>query len=83
MALIADLPLVPVEPAVVEIVETYIKRTVIPSDPVGDAQLGWIVRIGQRKGVPTPLTRAVIGQIHKIETGARSLDRENMRELGE
>ena len=37
LALIADLPLVPVEPAVVEIMETYIERTVMPSDPAGDA----------------------------------------------
>lgn len=47
-----------------------------------DAQLGWIVRIGKRVGVPTPLTAAVIHQIHQIESGVRSLDRENMRELG-
>ena len=37
LGLIASLPLVPVEPAVVEIMETYIKRTVMPSDPAGDA----------------------------------------------
>ncbi|MGD2122998.1 MAG: 2-dehydropantoate 2-reductase [Gemmatimonadota bacterium] len=47
-----------------------------------DAQLGWIVRLGARKGVPTPLTQGVIQQIHEIESGARALDRENMRELG-
>jgi hypothetical protein len=37
LALIANLPLVPVEPAVVEIMETYIKPTVMSSDPAGDA----------------------------------------------
>jgi 2-dehydropantoate 2-reductase len=47
-----------------------------------DAQLGWIVRIGERVGVPTPLTQAVIHKIHQIESGVRPLDRESMRELG-
>jgi hypothetical protein len=37
LALISGLPLVPVEQAVVEIMETYIGRTVMPSDPAGDA----------------------------------------------
>ena len=37
LALIANLPLVPVELAVVEIMETYVERTVMPSDPAGDA----------------------------------------------
>ena len=46
-----------------------------------DAQLGWIVRIGKKVGVPTPLTEAVIHQIHEIESGVRPLDRENMGEL--
>lgn len=35
--LIADLPLIPVEPAVVEIVRTYMARSVMPRDPAGDA----------------------------------------------
>jgi len=48
-----------------------------------DAQLGWIVRIGEQVGVPTPLTQAVISQIHEIESGDRPLARENMQELGE
>ena len=47
-----------------------------------EAQLGWIVRIGGQEGVPTPLTRAVIDQIRQIETGARAMGRENLRELG-
>lgn len=37
LRLIEDLPLVPVEPAVSEIVRTYIVRRVMPRDPVGDA----------------------------------------------
>ena len=47
-----------------------------------DAQLGWIVRIGEQKGVPTPLTRAVMDQIRQIESGARTLGRDNLWELG-
>ena len=37
LRLIEPLPLVPIEPAVAEIVETYVAREVMPSDPVGDA----------------------------------------------
>jgi predicted nucleic acid-binding protein len=37
LRLIEHLPLVPVEPAVAEIVRTYVARQVMPSDPVGDA----------------------------------------------
>jgi 2-dehydropantoate 2-reductase len=47
-----------------------------------DAQLGWIVRIGGKVGVQTPLTQAVVRQIHEIESGVRPLARENIRELG-
>jgi len=46
-----------------------------------DAQLGWVVRIGGRVGVPTPLTGAVIRQIHQIESGERSQSWENLEEL--
>src|SRR5579872_147595 len=35
--LISDLPLLPVEDAIAEIVEAYIKHKVMPNDPVGDA----------------------------------------------
>ncbi|HST22155.1 MAG TPA: type II toxin-antitoxin system VapC family toxin [Blastocatellia bacterium] len=35
--LISNLPLLPVEPAIAEIVEAYIQHKVMPSDPVGDA----------------------------------------------
>ena len=37
LALLADVRLVPVEPAIIEIVETYIQRMVMPRDPTGDA----------------------------------------------
>lgn len=37
LRLIEHLPLVPIEPAVTEIVQTYITHKVMPDDPVGDA----------------------------------------------
>jgi predicted nucleic acid-binding protein len=37
LRLIASLPLLAVEPAVLEIVQTYIRRRVMPRNPVGDA----------------------------------------------
>jgi predicted nucleic acid-binding protein len=37
LALLAAIRLVPVEPAIIEIVETYIQRMVMPRDPAGDA----------------------------------------------
>lgn len=37
LRLIEDLPLVPVEPEVTEIVQTYIARKVMPDNPIGDA----------------------------------------------
>ena len=37
MALLTEVPFVPVEPTIVEIVETYIQRMVMPYDPTGDA----------------------------------------------
>ncbi len=37
LALLAEVPLTPVEPAIVEIVEAYIQRLVMPRDPTGDA----------------------------------------------
>jgi predicted nucleic acid-binding protein len=37
LTLLADLPLVPIEPAVVEIVQTYIQHKLMPGDPGGDA----------------------------------------------
>jgi predicted nucleic acid-binding protein len=37
LALVATLPLLPIEPAVVEIVQAYIKHQVMPLDPAGDA----------------------------------------------
>jgi 2-dehydropantoate 2-reductase len=46
-----------------------------------DAQLGWIVKTGRKRGVPTPLTEIVIRQIHEIESGARPLAWDNLEEL--
>jgi 2-dehydropantoate 2-reductase len=46
-----------------------------------DAQLGWVVRIGRKVGVPTLLTGAVIRKIHQIESGERSQSWENLEEL--
>jgi predicted nucleic acid-binding protein len=37
LALVRDLPLLPVEEAIAEIVETYIRLKVMPADPAGDA----------------------------------------------
>jgi predicted nucleic acid-binding protein len=37
LALLTEVPFVPVEPTIIEIVETYIQRMVMPSDPTGDA----------------------------------------------
>jgi predicted nucleic acid-binding protein len=37
LALLADIRLVPVAPAIIEIVETDIQRMVMPRDPTGDA----------------------------------------------
>jgi predicted nucleic acid-binding protein len=37
LALLIDISLVPVEPAIIEIVETYIQRMVMPRDPTVDA----------------------------------------------
>ena len=37
LALVRDLPLLPMEPAIVEIVQTYIQHKVMPADPGGDA----------------------------------------------
>ena len=37
LELVNDLPLVPVEPAIAEIVRAYIQHKVMPDDPVGDA----------------------------------------------
>jgi predicted nucleic acid-binding protein len=37
LALLTEVPFVPVEPIIIEIVETYIQRMVMPHDPTGDA----------------------------------------------
>lgn len=46
-----------------------------------DAQLGWVVRFGERLGVPTPLTARLIEVVHDIEDGRRDLGRANLGEL--
>jgi len=43
-----------------------------------DAQLGAVVRLGKEVGVPTPLTEALIRQVHEIENGERSQRWENL-----
>lgn len=37
LALVADLPLLPIEPAIAEIVEAYVRHKLMPADPGGDA----------------------------------------------
>jgi len=37
LALISSLPLVPLDSAVAEIVETYMEHSIMPKDPLGDA----------------------------------------------
>jgi predicted nucleic acid-binding protein len=37
IALLDDVPFVPIEPAIQDIVETYIQHRLMPNDPVGDA----------------------------------------------
>ncbi len=37
LELVNDLPLIPVEPSITEIVQTYIQHKVMPVDPLGDA----------------------------------------------
>jgi len=37
LALVGGLPVLPVEPAIIEIVRTYIEHRVMPADPAGDA----------------------------------------------
>lgn len=37
LALVRDLPLLPIEPPILEIVETYVRYRLMPADPGGDA----------------------------------------------
>jgi predicted nucleic acid-binding protein len=37
LSLIRDLPVLPIEPAILEIVEVYIRHKIMPTDPGGDA----------------------------------------------
>ena len=43
-----------------------------------DAQLGPVVAIGARHGVPTPVTAAIVARIHAIEEGRRPLALANL-----
>lgn len=46
-----------------------------------DAQLGPIVTIGEKLGIPTPLTAKTISMIHEIEEGLRPQQLSNLDEL--
>lgn len=46
-----------------------------------DAQLGPIVRHGERAGVPTPLTQRLIELVHGVERGERDLGLHNLDDL--
>jgi hypothetical protein len=37
LTLLAPLPVLGIEPSVIDIVQTYVRRRVMPADPVGDA----------------------------------------------
>ena len=37
LSLLERVPVIPIEPPVLEIVETYVRRSVMPADPTGDA----------------------------------------------
>ena len=46
-----------------------------------DAQLGIVVSLGAERGVPAPLTAAVVKQIHEIERGTRPQVMDNLAEI--
>jgi 2-dehydropantoate 2-reductase len=46
-----------------------------------DFTLAYVVREGEKLGIPTPLCRKVLNMIHELETGARKLSLENYNEL--
>lgn len=47
------------------------------------AQLGPIIEAGERNGVPVPLTSRLVAMIQQIETGQRSLARDNLAALAD
>jgi len=47
-----------------------------------DFTLGYVVREGERMGLPVPLCRRVFAMIHELESGKRHLDIENYSNLG-
>lgn len=46
-----------------------------------DAQLGVVVALAERAGLPTPLLRGIIARIHAIENGTRGQSRDLLDEL--
>ncbi len=46
-----------------------------------DAQLGIVVRLGEERGVPTPLTTRLVALIHDIERGVRAQSLETLDAL--
>jgi 2-dehydropantoate 2-reductase len=46
-----------------------------------DFTLAYVVREGEKLGIPTPLCRKVLEMIHELETGARKLSAQNYAEL--
>jgi len=46
-----------------------------------EAQLGPIIKVGQKNGVATPLTARLVAMVLEIETGKRPLAAENLEEL--
>lgn len=51
----------------------------IPTE--ADFTLGYVVREGENRGVPTPLCRKVLELIQELQSGARKLSEENYAEL--
>ena len=46
-----------------------------------DSQLGIVAAKGRRLGIATPLLDHVIAMIHDLESGRRSMGRDNLEEL--
>jgi 2-dehydropantoate 2-reductase len=46
-----------------------------------DFTLGYVVREGEKRGIPTPLCSKVLDMIHGLESGTRKLAVENYAEL--
>ncbi|MFZ0168697.1 MAG: 2-dehydropantoate 2-reductase N-terminal domain-containing protein [Candidatus Dormiibacterota bacterium] len=46
-----------------------------------DSQLGVVIAIGEECGLELPLTRALVGMVHEIESGTRPMDLANVEQL--